>query len=252
MDADGARVRLRRAPLFQDLNIHAVLQQQRGHEQPHRTGADDQDVSHWRRALTGSRRRECRAAAGCRKGAWRATVQPGGAAAGQLRGGVASADRGQPVLPDVGAGEAPGAGREQRVGGGAAAEVVVDDRAAGQPGRLGEERRSPVLVQMVQHMVGHHEVVPAALFASSSAAGRLAERHVRRRVPVRGEPARPRIRVNRRDLQPQSVPGRPPGQQHRHVAAAAADVQQGGGGAGGQPRPDPATGRCRASRRRHG
>ena len=54
-----------------------------------------------------------------------------------------------------------------------------------------------------------------------------------------GEQDGPRIGVNGGDLEAQSVPGGPPGEQHGNVSAAAADVQQGCGGVPGQPRPHP-------------
>src|SRR4051794_6382230 len=75
---------------------------------------------------------------------------------GQFGGGIAAPDGGQPVLPDVGAREHPGRGKEERVGGGSAPDVVVDHGAAGQHGRLGQEAAQPVKV--VQHMVGHDDV----------------------------------------------------------------------------------------------
>src|SRR5688500_1873715 len=59
----------------------------------------------------------------------------------EFGGRIAAADRGEAVLPDVGARKGPGAGKEEGIGGRAAAEVVVDDPAVAEPGGLAKERR---------------------------------------------------------------------------------------------------------------
>src|SRR4029453_1341151 len=59
----------------------------------------------------------------------------------QFRSCVAPGDRSQSVLPDERTGERPRNRVEQGVSSGAAADVVVDDRAAGQQRRFSQELR---------------------------------------------------------------------------------------------------------------